>query len=205
MHRTSFLLSKAIGALGYITLLDLGHRETVLSRLAVPDPVGFKIPSLCRRNRDHHRLTTFSANWILGWRLTKPRFGLNAASFDALGLGSLVALCANQPAPWPRLAKFGLISIPLALILGLILLVYDRPWLSYVNETVVALALAYLPAKAAQGFGGLTGRLLSLSSLHMSARLAMAFISTTFLCSRRSAHFSVLPTCPPSTKGPCCF
>jgi peptidoglycan/LPS O-acetylase OafA/YrhL len=85
----------------------------------------------------------------------------------------LVALCADQPAAWRRLTRLGLISIPLALILGVILLVYDRLWLNYVvNETVVALALAYLVAKTAQGFDGLTGRLLSLPPLQYVGKIS---------------------------------
>jgi len=89
------------------------------------------------------------------------------ASLDALGLGSLVALCADQPDARRRLFRLGLISIPLALIiLGVVSLVNDRLWLSYVvNETVVALALACLVGKTAEGFGGLSGRLLSLRPL----------------------------------------
>jgi peptidoglycan/LPS O-acetylase OafA/YrhL len=95
------------------------------------------------------------------------------ASLDALGLGSLVALCADQPAAWRRLTRLGLISIPLAFTLGVVLLVYDRLWLGYVvNETVVVLALAYLVAKTAQGFGGLTGRLLSLRPLQYVGKIS---------------------------------
>jgi peptidoglycan/LPS O-acetylase OafA/YrhL len=95
------------------------------------------------------------------------------ASLDALGLGSLVALCADQPAAWRRLTRLGLISVPLAFTLGVVLLVYDRLWLGYVvNETVVVLALAYLVAKTAQGFGGLTGRLLSLPPLQYVGKIS---------------------------------
>jgi peptidoglycan/LPS O-acetylase OafA/YrhL len=128
-------------------------------------------------------------------------------SLDALGLGSLLALCADQPAARRRLNRLGLISIPLALItLGLVLLVDDRLWLSYVvNETVVALALAGLVGKTAEGFGGLPGDFYRCPRCNMSARSAMAFISTTSLCSRRSGSFSASAACPCSTKGQCCF
>jgi peptidoglycan/LPS O-acetylase OafA/YrhL len=72
------------------------------------------------------------------------------------------------------LIKLGLISIPLALIiLGVVSLVNDRLWLSYVvNETVVALALACLVRKTAEGFGGLPGRLLSLRPLQYLGRIS---------------------------------
>jgi hypothetical protein len=71
----------------------------------------------------------------------------------------MLALCADQPAARRRLTRLDLISIPLALItLGLVLLVDDRLWLSYViNETVVALALTCLVGKTAEGFDGLSG------------------------------------------------
>jgi peptidoglycan/LPS O-acetylase OafA/YrhL len=96
------------------------------------------------------------------------------ASLDALGLGSLLALCADQPAARRRLTRLGLISIPLALItLGLVLLVDDRLWLSYVvNETVVALALVCLVGKTAEGFGGLPGRLLSLRPMQYVGKIS---------------------------------
>jgi peptidoglycan/LPS O-acetylase OafA/YrhL len=96
------------------------------------------------------------------------------ASLDALGLGSLLALSADQPAARRRLTRLGLISVPLALItLGLVLLVDDRLWLSYVvNETVVALALACLVGKAAEGFGGLPGRLLSLRPMQYVGKIS---------------------------------
>jgi peptidoglycan/LPS O-acetylase OafA/YrhL len=95
-------------------------------------------------------------------------------SLDALGLGSLLALCADQPTGRRLLNRLGLISIPLALItLGLVPLVGDRLWLSYVvNETVVGLALAGLVGKTAEGFGGLPGRLLSLRPVQYVGKIS---------------------------------
>jgi peptidoglycan/LPS O-acetylase OafA/YrhL len=128
------------------------------------------------------------------------------ASFDALGLGSLVALCADQPAAWRRLSRLGLISIPLALILGLILLVYDRLWLSYVvNETVVALALAYLVAKTAQGFGGLTGRLLSLPPLQYVGKISYGIYLYHLFVLQAFWKFLSVAHLPMLDKGPLLF
>jgi peptidoglycan/LPS O-acetylase OafA/YrhL len=95
------------------------------------------------------------------------------ASLDALGLGSLLALCADQPAAWRRLIRLGLISIPLTFITFGILLVTDQPWLNYVvYETVVAVALACLVGKTAEGFGGLSGKLLSLRPLQYVGKIS---------------------------------
>ena len=117
-----------------------------------------------------------------------------------------MALCADQPAAWRRLTRLGLISIPLALTLGVVLLVYDRLWLGYVvNETVGALALAYLVAKTAEGFGGLTGRLLSLRPLQYVGKISYGiylyhlFALQVFWKLLRVAHL------PPLDNGPVLF
>ena len=94
-------------------------------------------------------------------------------SLDALGLGSMLALCADQPTAWRRLTGLGLIWIPLTLISLGVVLVNDQLWLNYlVNETGVAVALACLVGKTAKGFGGLPGRLLSLRPLQYVGKIS---------------------------------
>jgi peptidoglycan/LPS O-acetylase OafA/YrhL len=134
------------------------------------------------------------------WWLTTP------FSLDALGMGSLLALCADHPAAWRRLTRLGLIAIPLALTLGIVLLVYDRPWLNcVVNETVAALALTYLVAKTAEGFGGLTGRLLTLQPLQYVGKISYGiylyhlFVLRMFWKLLRVAHL------PPLNNEPVLF
>jgi peptidoglycan/LPS O-acetylase OafA/YrhL len=95
------------------------------------------------------------------------------ASLDALGMGSLLALCADQPAAWRRMTRLGLISIPLTLITFGVLLVNDQPWLNYVvYETGVAVAFACLVGKTAAGFSGLPGKLLSLRPLQYVGKIS---------------------------------
>jgi len=118
-----------------------------------------------------------------------------------------VALCADQPAAWRRLTRLGLISIPLALTLGVVLLVYDRLWLGYVvNETVGALALAYLVAKTAEGFGGLTGRLLSLRPLQYVGKISYGiYLYHLFALQVFSWKLLSVAHLPPHDKGPVLF
>ena len=106
-------------------------------------------------------------------------------------------------AAWTRL---GLISIPLALILGVIRLVYNRLWLSYVvNETVVALALAYLVAKTAEGFDGPTGRLLSLPPLQYVGKISYGIYLYHLFVLQAFWKFLSVAHLPLLDKGPLLF
>jgi peptidoglycan/LPS O-acetylase OafA/YrhL len=128
------------------------------------------------------------------------------ASLDALGLGSLLALCADQPVAWRRLIRLGLISIPLTLITLGVLLVKDQPWLNYlVYETGVALALACLVGKTVEGFGGLPGRLLSLRPLQYVGKISYGiYLYHLFVL---AAFFKLLDVAhlPQLDKGPVLF
>jgi peptidoglycan/LPS O-acetylase OafA/YrhL len=99
-------------------------------------------------------------NWVAVYSVT-------FACTDSLGMGALLAYCSRRgPASRPtvrRLARIGLwLGGPLALAC-LVAARLDRLWgaRTILEDTLAALVFVWLVARAAHGFGGLAGAVLS--------------------------------------------